>query len=62
MAADKPLRDRFHRPAAMLVPPLPHFHAARRTFATAALPVALAYLLFQRRVTESIALSAGIKG
>lgn len=28
----------------------------------AALPVAAAYLLFQRRVTEAIALSAGIKG
>lgn len=28
----------------------------------AALPVALAYLLFQRRVTEAIMLSAGIKG
>ena len=28
----------------------------------AALPVALAYLIFQRRVTEAIALSAGIKG
>ena len=25
-------------------------------------PVALAYLLFQRRVTEAITLSAGIKG
>jgi multiple sugar transport system permease protein len=29
---------------------------------TAALPVALAYLLFQRRVTQAITLSAGIKG
>ena len=28
----------------------------------AGLPVALAYLLFQRRVTEAITLSAGIKG
>ncbi len=28
----------------------------------ASLPVALAYLLFQRRVTQAIALSAGIKG
>ena len=28
----------------------------------AAMPVALAYLIFQRRVTEAIALSAGIKG
>lgn len=28
----------------------------------AALPVALAYLIFQRRVTEAVALSAGIKG
>ena len=28
----------------------------------AALPVALAYLAFQRRVTEAIMLSAGIKG
>ena len=28
----------------------------------AGLPVALAYLLFQRRVTQAIALSAGIKG
>ncbi len=28
----------------------------------AALPVALAYLLFQRRVTEALMLSAGIKG
>jgi multiple sugar transport system permease protein len=28
----------------------------------AAMPVALAYLIFQRRVTEAVALSAGIKG
>jgi hypothetical protein len=28
----------------------------------ASLPVALAYLLFQRRVTQAVALSAGIKG
>ena len=28
----------------------------------AGLPVALAYLLFQRKVTEAITLSAGIKG
>ena len=28
----------------------------------AGLPVALAYLLFQRRVTQAITLSAGIKG
>ena len=28
----------------------------------AGLPVALAYLVFQRRVTEAITLSAGIKG
>ncbi|TIU19367.1 MAG: carbohydrate ABC transporter permease, partial [Mesorhizobium sp.] len=28
----------------------------------AGLPVALAYLFFQRRVTEAITLSAGIKG
>ena len=28
----------------------------------AALPVAVAYLIFQRRVTEAVALSAGIKG
>jgi multiple sugar transport system permease protein len=28
----------------------------------AALPVAIAYLVFQRRVTEAVALSAGIKG
>jgi multiple sugar transport system permease protein len=28
----------------------------------AGLPVALVYLLFQRRVTEAITLSAGIKG
>jgi multiple sugar transport system permease protein len=28
----------------------------------AALPVALAYLVFQRRVTQAIMLSAGIKG
>ena len=28
----------------------------------AGFPVALAYLLFQRRVTEAITLSAGIKG
>ena len=28
----------------------------------AALPVAAAYLIFQRRVTEAIMLSAGIKG
>ena len=28
----------------------------------AALPVAVAYLIFQRRVTEAIMLSAGIKG
>ena len=27
-----------------------------------ALPVALVYLLFQRRVTEAIMISAGIKG
>ena len=27
-----------------------------------ALPVALVYLLFQRRVTEAVMLSAGIKG
>lgn len=30
--------------------------------AVAALPVAVAYLLFQRRVTEAIMLSAGVKG
>jgi multiple sugar transport system permease protein len=28
----------------------------------AALPVAAAYLIFQRRVTEAVMLSAGIKG
>jgi multiple sugar transport system permease protein len=28
----------------------------------AGLPVAVAYLLFQRKVTEAITLSAGIKG
>jgi multiple sugar transport system permease protein len=28
----------------------------------AALPVALVYLIFQRRVTQAIMLSAGIKG
>ena len=28
----------------------------------AGLPVALAYLIFQRRVTQAITLSAGIKG
>ena len=28
----------------------------------AGLPVALAYLIFQRRVTQAIMLSAGIKG
>ena len=28
----------------------------------AALPVSLAYLLFQRRVTQAVTLSAGIKG
>ena len=30
--------------------------------ALAALPVALIYLIFQRRVTQAIMLSAGIKG
>jgi len=36
-----------------------------RTLATAvmaALPVVIAYLLFQKRVTESVMLSAGVKG
>jgi multiple sugar transport system permease protein len=28
----------------------------------AGLPVAIAYLIFQRRVTQAITLSAGIKG
>ena len=28
----------------------------------AALPVALAYLIFQRRVTEAVMISSGVKG
>ena len=44
---------------------MPSASTMRRVLAAAVLaglPVALAYLLFQRRVTQAITLSAGIKG